>query len=281
MPSVFRNFQYSWTFSHAAWIRNVICNPEELSGLVDVNDFFSLEDIMVNAFEPRQNTLLHIFIRDATYLNLEYSVRKSFASVEDAALELQQILKSYDVAFRRFSPKRKRPPLYSDPWDAYLHELLELISSTCLSRIVDEIFTVLFSDRGMLIELGKVAAKLVKKAKQADFPNQLERDGIVKRCGYWPKWLTDGLIYRDRGRCALCLTDIFGLLAPGPAKHLDHMIPLALGGTNDPTNLQFLCPPCNNRKAISIATSGNTSLYWSTDDPRDRTTEKEPELPFK
>lgn len=30
--------------------------------------------------------------------------------------------------------------------------------------------------------------------------------------------------------------------------HVDHIMPLALGGANWPTNLQILCPPCNQHK---------------------------------
>jgi 5-methylcytosine-specific restriction protein A len=30
--------------------------------------------------------------------------------------------------------------------------------------------------------------------------------------------------------------------------HLDHIRPLAAGGSNDPDNLQWLCQPCHNRK---------------------------------
>lgn len=30
--------------------------------------------------------------------------------------------------------------------------------------------------------------------------------------------------------------------------HLDHMTPLSRGGSNDPTNLQLLCAPCNSSK---------------------------------
>jgi 5-methylcytosine-specific restriction endonuclease McrA len=30
--------------------------------------------------------------------------------------------------------------------------------------------------------------------------------------------------------------------------HIDHILPLALGGANDKTNIQLLCPRCNRRK---------------------------------
>ena len=31
--------------------------------------------------------------------------------------------------------------------------------------------------------------------------------------------------------------------------HVDHIQPLALGGSNDKANLQLLCPTCNLRKS--------------------------------
>lgn len=46
----------------------------------------------------------------------------------------------------------------------------------------------------------------------------------------------------QKGKCACCAT------ALGRRFHRDHIMPLALGGTNDPLNIQILCPPCNHRK---------------------------------
>jgi 5-methylcytosine-specific restriction endonuclease McrA len=49
---------------------------------------------------------------------------------------------------------------------------------------------------------------------------------------------------RQRDRCASswCRTKLHGL------GHLDHIIPLVKGGTNDPHNLQLLCQSCNHKK---------------------------------
>lgn len=50
----------------------------------------------------------------------------------------------------------------------------------------------------------------------------------------------------QRGLCANCKTKLF---KSGPKKyHADHIMPLKLGGSNWPSNLQCLCPTCNLKK---------------------------------
>lgn len=47
----------------------------------------------------------------------------------------------------------------------------------------------------------------------------------------------------QRGKCACCHVSI------ADGYHVDHIQPLALGGSNDKTNLQLLCPTCNTKKS--------------------------------
>lgn len=47
---------------------------------------------------------------------------------------------------------------------------------------------------------------------------------------------------RQRDRCVYYPTKLEG------GGHLDHIVALARGGSNWPTNLQWLCPPCNQEK---------------------------------
>ena len=50
----------------------------------------------------------------------------------------------------------------------------------------------------------------------------------------------------QRGLCANCKTKLF---KSGKQKfHVDHVMPLKLGGSNWPANLQCLCPSCNTSK---------------------------------
>jgi hypothetical protein len=49
---------------------------------------------------------------------------------------------------------------------------------------------------------------------------------------------------RDGGRCRNCWGNT--------ELQYDHVIPISMGGSNEPENLQILCGPCNRRKGASI-----------------------------
>jgi hypothetical protein len=52
------------------------------------------------------------------------------------------------------------------------------------------------------------------------------------------------LFLKRKGTCASCYLKIDA----GKAWDIDHILPLALGGTNEPNNLQILCKPCHQSK---------------------------------
>jgi len=50
------------------------------------------------------------------------------------------------------------------------------------------------------------------------------------------------LMDKQSGRCAACAVQT------GKKYHVDHIVPLSLGGDNSRFNIQILCPNCNLRK---------------------------------
>ncbi len=63
-----------------------------------------------------------------------------------------------------------------------------------------------------------------------------------------PSWAVRAVVARDRGACAECGTNMATELSADP--QVDHIVPLAIGGTNDLMNLQLLCKACNMTKGM-------------------------------
>jgi len=56
------------------------------------------------------------------------------------------------------------------------------------------------------------------------------------------------ILAKQSGKCAYCKVGLRG------KYHVDHVMPLALGGSNFPQNLQVLCQPCNLAKSYKHPT---------------------------
>lgn len=78
--------------------------------------------------------------------------------------------------------------------------------------------------------LRKKANDVTRKARQRGAEGKFGRDDIEK------------MLLRQGNKCVYCKADITG------NYHVDHIMPLILGGSNWPSNLQCLCPTCNMRK---------------------------------
>ena len=79
-----------------------------------------------------------------------------------------------------------------------------------------------------------VEARLLAKARRARV-----RGAKVEKIR---KTDLSAILARQGGKCAVCAAPLIG-------KHLDHVMPLALGGEHALRNLQYLCPPCNLSKS--------------------------------
>lgn len=58
------------------------------------------------------------------------------------------------------------------------------------------------------------------------------------------------ILRRDNHTCRYC-----GRTAPDVPLRVDHVVPVALGGTDDPTNLVTACEPCNSGKTSTVPDS--------------------------
>ena len=61
----------------------------------------------------------------------------------------------------------------------------------------------------------------------------------------WPQGLKQQLMRRQDNTCVYC-----GYRRTPPSFDIDHMTPTVRGGSNDKSNLQVICRPCNQRKGL-------------------------------
>lgn len=64
----------------------------------------------------------------------------------------------------------------------------------------------------------------------------------ARRQGHPPGSMLHTKYRQQRGKCYWCKAPL------GDVYHVDHVIPLSRGGTNDLSNLVLACPPCNLSK---------------------------------
>lgn len=207
-------------------------------------------DLIERASTPDRRTLLHSFIKNYIREEWDYLRRKTDEAFPGSA---QKILDEYKIAY-------SIKDIQNEDLNRHLYSLLD----AAFDRISHEVFCLLFNDRALMRNFNVLVSGFISRGKQSDYPERLERDGILKRCTYWPKWLVDALLHREKGKCALCLKDLTGTIAQDRSIHIDHIVPISRSGTNDPTNLQILCDECNTRKGNrNNDTSELMSIPWN------------------
>lgn len=73
--------------------------------------------------------------------------------------------------------------------------------------------------------------------------NALNRRAKMRAAGRLSKGIIASLLASQRGLCACCGEDL-----SETGYHVDHIMPIALGGSNTDDNVQLLTPACNLRK---------------------------------
>lgn len=147
------------------------------------------------------------------------------------------------------------------------HEDLSLTGEldSLLKQLSEEVFYLLFANRSLLAKLNNYVAHAVSNLKIDDLEDNersfLQKDGVPSRV-HIPEWAKRAVFFRDRGMCAACNKDLSGVISINEVEHYDHIIPLAVGGINDVTNLQLMCGACNLKKGRRMLPTSKHYQAW-------------------
>jgi 5-methylcytosine-specific restriction endonuclease McrA len=128
--------------------------------------------------------------------------------------------------------------------------------------VAESAFEILFNDKEFLFNFQGLVKKVIAEHLK-EYPEEyFQKEFVVKRVNYIPTWLRSAIFFRDRGRCQQCMKDVSGQIYLDNKYHLNHMLPQAAGGTNDPTNFQLLCDECNLGKSDNIMMPKNREIKY-------------------
>jgi len=230
----------------------------------DPADYFDFQDVetLSRIAKPQRWTLLHQFILDRfLQCRIEAFEEHRNDMLDIIVLEYEAILGGYGISYNTFDIPEETDDCYDETVSAHISHLRSLLP---VKRIANDTFQVLFGDREFLLGFNNTVAGFVKQFKKRDFPYLMKKDGVLRRAQL-PSWAKRGIFHRDRGRCINCGRDLTGALIAGEQLHYDHIVSLAEGGTNDPTNFQLLCEICNLKKSWHIKTSDQYPVYWKVE----------------
>lgn len=262
-----RNAEISEAISTAAQIIGAIEEEFTVEMWLDYYDIF---DLAVEKWsKPHKRTLLHDYI-EAVYLEGQnYTLDKHFPG--PVIKELKNILNAYNVDYSSVV-EDEHIEIYedgcgNDEAEEYAGALQTFFIDNVLNRFIDDIFTVLYSDKNFLFEFNKQCADIIATIKKDDYPELLKEDGVFKRISNKPVWLQNGVRLRDKERCSVCGDNLGRILANSTKVNYDHIIPLQKNGNNDPTNWQLTCETCNKSKGDRNAEFKNVfSAFWEMDE---------------
>lgn len=233
------------------------------------------DEIFESIVKPNKLTAVHHYL--FFFQDIEDELDKIYKNVDD----LQWI---YNFMIRTLEGVNLQPnistPDFAGCSDEYhkecncreiVEQLMEYINEhqdKIDELIVHAAFQFIFQDRKFLhdfhLELSAFIQEHMEEIEE-QFPEYVTNKKRIKRV-YFPKWLTDAVFYRDKGTCSNpeCRCDLSNLIRTQNTKHIDHIVPLDMYGSNDASNFQLLCEPCNTSKgARSIASSSVNAPYWN------------------
>lgn len=208
---------------------------------------------------------------------------ENFRNLPPALADMQSYRLPIELAFARYDIEHRSFLEYLDEGgrtfeDADEDDISSYMFETYLSQpyedlyrqTVSEVFYVLFQNRQLLLLFNEYISGVIRGANLdsiADLPWELFSERSVLKRVRPPTWARHAVFFRDRGRCVLCDKDLSGLINLENAENYDHMVPLALHGLNDVSNLQLLCAECNQlEKRDRRGITSNVYQAWYPED---------------
>lgn len=251
-------FNFSESYAYADKVRKAIFEDLYVIEPIDV-----ASDLDKQIEKPQKWSLLHDYIDYVVRDELSFYFRGGGWDYDDVQPAFSMLdshgvkyltLESYIEEWYRDDDTGETIPITEELMEQYKYQyaseyLEDVVLDSLPSLIVTEVFTLLFADREAMKAFNlKVAEGLGDR---------------TPRCTYWPKWLERALFCREKGLCALCKADLTSLHHVTGKLAIDHIVPIALNGVNDPTNLQILCEGCNGKKSGSkVVTSNALPVFW-------------------
>lgn len=155
------------------------------------------------------------------------------------------------------------PEFYSDSEEAVMEARIKYSEEfhNGLNSIVSSAFAQLWYRKTFLFDFNTLCAKKISMLSKSDYPHDLNQDGRLTRIARFPKWLVDLLIMREAGCCYYCFRPVTISQLANKTYDIDHVVPIARGGSNDPTNLAISCFDCNNLKSANIVQVSDTFAW--------------------
>ena len=132
--------------------------------------------------------------------------------------------------------------------------------------IIHAAFQVIFQSRKFLYDFHLRLATFIEEHMDEIEMKNLNYISSKKRIKrqYFPEWLKSAVFYRDKGTCSQCRCDLSNLIRVQNTKHIDHIIPLDMFGSNDASNFQLLCESCNTSKGAKIISPSSVNApFWN------------------
>lgn len=264
MRKLTTQYVFQRVYDMAALVEGCLENRESLGELEWDNP-----DIVATVTTFSKATILHHYIYAMIAVEHRYYYRKDadlFEEAPEMIIEVEDLLRAYDVSFLPYA--QFEPPIPIDEattredypfhrWFLSQDAAFELL----WEKMTDEVFHLLFGNRSFLLKFNIGVANWIRN-NHVQLPPEFRNDnGTIKR-SFMPKWVRDAVFFRDHGRCVFCHVDLSGLLSLDQLDQFDHIVPLAAGGVNDPTNIQLVCEACNVTKGDRRSETGLRYPSW-------------------